>query len=173
MAQVFYMILSLSVSGGLIGLLILLIRPVTKRLFAKKWAYYLWLLVLVRLMVPIHVDVNVMERLSTRLSEVLERQENVEDRMQSERLYETDEEEGVGAVGETTQAAEVGSAEEKIRETEAGSAEEKIYEPGAGSAGEMPGGIDDKTRIFYIAGIIWFLGGRLWQYGNYIPTGGL
>lgn len=61
MAQIFRVILSLSVSGGLIGLLIMLLRPVTRRVFAKKWTYYLWLLVLVRLMVPVHADINIME----------------------------------------------------------------------------------------------------------------
>lgn len=75
MTQIFRMILSLSVSGGLVGLLILLFRPVTRRRFAKKWTYYLWLLVLVRLIVPVHVEANVMEYLSGRLATVVSQQE--------------------------------------------------------------------------------------------------
>lgn len=78
MVQMFRMILSLSVSGGLVGLLILLLRPVTKRYFARKWTYYLWLLVLVRLMVPVHVDANVMEYLSRGLAETVSQQERTD-----------------------------------------------------------------------------------------------
>ena len=78
MVQMFRMILSLSVSGGLVGLLILLLRPVTKRYFARKWTYYLWLLVLVRLMVPVHVDANVMEYLSRGLAVTVSQQESTD-----------------------------------------------------------------------------------------------
>lgn len=74
MVQMFQMILSLSISGGMVGLFILLLRPVTKKCFARKWTYYLWLLVLVRLMVPVHVDVNMMEYLSGRLAVMVSQQ---------------------------------------------------------------------------------------------------
>ncbi len=68
MTQLFSVILSLSVSGGLVGLLILAFRPVTGRYFAKRWTYYLWLLVIVRLLVPVHGDINLMEYLSANLT---------------------------------------------------------------------------------------------------------
>lgn len=77
MVQVFRVIVSLSISGGLIGLLLMLLRPFTRRFFTKKWTYYLWLLVLVRLMVPVHVDLNVMEYLSGKLAQIGSLQENV------------------------------------------------------------------------------------------------
>lgn len=68
MTQLFSVILSLSVSGGLVGLLILAFRPVTGRYFAKRWTYYLWLLVIVRLLVPVHGELNLMEYLSANLA---------------------------------------------------------------------------------------------------------
>ena len=68
MAQLFSVILSLSVSGGLVGLLILAFRPVAGRYFAKRWTYYLWLLVIVRLLVPVHGELNLMEYLSENLA---------------------------------------------------------------------------------------------------------
>lgn len=68
MTQLFSVILSLSVSGGLVGLLILAFRPVAGRYFAKRWTYYLWLLVIVRLLVPVHGDINLMEYLSANLT---------------------------------------------------------------------------------------------------------
>lgn len=70
MGRLFSLILSLSISGGLVGLLILLLRPLTERFFAKRWTYYLWFLVIARLLLPIHVDVNLMEYLSVRLAAV-------------------------------------------------------------------------------------------------------
>ncbi len=68
MAQLFSVILSLSVSGGLVGLLVLAFRPVAGRYFAKRWTYYLWLLVIVRLLVPVHGELNLMEYLSENLA---------------------------------------------------------------------------------------------------------
>ena len=70
MTQLFTVVLSLSVSGALVGLLVLLLRPVCGRIFSKRWTYYLWLLVIARLLVPIHADVNLMEYLSENLAAV-------------------------------------------------------------------------------------------------------
>lgn len=71
MTQLFSVVLSLSLSGALVGLLILLFRPLTGRFFAKKWTYYLWLLVLVRLLVPFRADINLMGYLSEELTAVV------------------------------------------------------------------------------------------------------
>lgn len=67
MSQLFLVVLSLSVSGVLVGLLVLSVRPIFGRFFSKRWMYGLWFLVLVRLLVPIHGDVNLMEYLSAKL----------------------------------------------------------------------------------------------------------
>lgn len=69
MEQLFKMILSLSISGTLVGGIIWLIRPVTKKYFSKRWSYYLWLLVLFRLLLPVHTGVNLMNSLYIRLPE--------------------------------------------------------------------------------------------------------
>lgn len=69
MEQLFKMILSLSISGTLVGGIILLIRPITKKYFSKRWSYYLWLLVLFRLLLPVHTGVNLLNSLYTRLPE--------------------------------------------------------------------------------------------------------
>lgn len=70
MTQLFTVVLSLSVSGALVGLLVLLFRPICGRIFSKRWAYYLWLLVIARMLLPIHADVNLMEYLSENLAAV-------------------------------------------------------------------------------------------------------
>lgn len=57
MKQVFLCILSLSLSGALTGLLLLAIRPLTIKFFSKKWNYYIWLLVIAYLMLPIRFKI--------------------------------------------------------------------------------------------------------------------
>lgn len=52
----FLTVLSLSLSGALTGILIAAIRPLTGKYFSKKWNYYIWLLVVVRLMIPFHFE---------------------------------------------------------------------------------------------------------------------
>ena len=69
MGQLFKIILSLSISGTLVGGIILLVRPVAKKYFSKRWMYYLWLIVLCRLLLPVHVGVNFMDTLFTAVSE--------------------------------------------------------------------------------------------------------
>ncbi|MCM1135477.1 MAG: M56 family metallopeptidase [Clostridium sp.] len=56
MERIFLCILSLSVSGALIGAVLLLIHPLTKRWFSRKWNYYIWLLVAARLLIPVHIE---------------------------------------------------------------------------------------------------------------------
>ena len=54
--QIFVCILSLSLSGALTGLLLIIIHPVTGRFFSKRWNYYIWLLVIARLVIPIYFE---------------------------------------------------------------------------------------------------------------------
>ena len=58
--QVFLTIVSLSLSGALIGILILCLRPLTRRLFSKRWNYYIWLVMVARLLIPVSLGINLM-----------------------------------------------------------------------------------------------------------------
>lgn len=51
MDDLFLLWLSLSLSGSLVALTLVLLRPILRR-FRKTWQYYLWLLVLLRLLLP-------------------------------------------------------------------------------------------------------------------------
>lgn len=51
----FLTILSLSLSGALTGMLLLTIRPLTGKFFPGKWNYYIWLLVILRLLLPVQL----------------------------------------------------------------------------------------------------------------------
>lgn len=110
MEQLFKMILSLSISGTLVGGIILLIRPVTKKCFSRRWSYYLWLLVLFRLLLPVHTGVNLMNSLYIRLpewrTEWMREETNVPDRSEAthgsgnDNAKETGESEKVGKTAE-------------------------------------------------------------------------
>lgn len=51
----FLTILSLSLSGAMAGMLILAIRPLTGKIFSRKWNYYIWFLVIFRLLLPVQL----------------------------------------------------------------------------------------------------------------------
>ena len=135
MGQLFSVILSLSISGGVVGLLILLLRPLTGRNFAKRWTYYLWLLVLARLLLPVHVDVNLMEYLSVSLASV-----------------------------ESASASADGAAEAVENTGRTDSIETVKNVAVGGKAGTAYGGMDHGIKgsrrelVFGVAGILWILG---------------
>ncbi len=54
--QLFLTVLSLSLSGALIGIMIAAVHPMTGKYLSKKWNYYIWLLVVVRLLLPFHFE---------------------------------------------------------------------------------------------------------------------
>jgi beta-lactamase regulating signal transducer with metallopeptidase domain len=50
--------LSLSLSGSLVALTLILLKPLLQR-FSKTWKYYLWLLVILRLLIPFSPDLSI------------------------------------------------------------------------------------------------------------------
>lgn len=56
-------LLSLSVSGSLLALALLALRPLMKSGCMKAFGYYVWLIVLVRLILPVSAPMNAMEAL--------------------------------------------------------------------------------------------------------------
>ena len=56
MEQFFLNTLSLSLSGALVGAVLLAIHPFTKKWFSKRWNYYIWLLVVARLILPSQIQ---------------------------------------------------------------------------------------------------------------------
>lgn len=68
MRQLFMIVLSLSLSGTLVGLLISILHPLTEKYFSKKWNYYIWLLVVARLLIPFHFEPNFFAEIPTKQS---------------------------------------------------------------------------------------------------------
>ena len=55
----FFLFLSLSVAGTVIGLVILGLKLFSKNRFSMTWHYYIWLVVMLRLLLPISFEVNI------------------------------------------------------------------------------------------------------------------
>ena len=52
MTALMKLILSLSLSGSLLILLLLLFRPLYRNRLSKSWQYYIWIVVILRLLLP-------------------------------------------------------------------------------------------------------------------------
>ena len=152
MEQIFRVILSLSISGSLVGLLILLFRPVTRRFFAKRWTYYLWLLLLVRLLVPVHSDTNLMEQLSMMRAKAGSQQVSVEAASESGDIENAEAEKLKGNVS-GMESAEIADETFDAADIEnAGRNETAVAE----SVDRQK--TNRRADIFQIAGICWILG---------------
>ena len=57
--QIILELLFLTLSGTALSLLFCLFRPLTGKVFSFRWHYYLWLIVLLRLILPVHVDMGI------------------------------------------------------------------------------------------------------------------
>lgn len=161
MGRLFSVILSLSISGGLVGLLILLLRPLTERFFAKRWTYYLWFLVIARLLLPVHVDVNLMEYLSVRLTAVESRENTASDIPQNG--YSGTASQTESPVGAVTNGVGVAAAGGKVETAYSGLDIDNNME---GSRRELGLGI---------AGIVWIFGVLIeafWKIISYLRFAG-
>lgn len=57
MQTVFQTVITLSVIGSGLAVLLLLLKPVTKKMFSARWQYYIWLVVLLALTVPVTINI--------------------------------------------------------------------------------------------------------------------
>nr|MDE7479131.1 M56 family metallopeptidase [Lachnospiraceae bacterium] len=58
MSVVMKIVFSLSLSGALLILVLLLCKPLLKNRFSRQWQYYVWFIVLVRLLLPVAPEVS-------------------------------------------------------------------------------------------------------------------
>lgn len=56
----FMTLLSLSISGGILALLLFALKPIIRHRLSKSLQYYVWLIVLLRLVVPLSFEANLM-----------------------------------------------------------------------------------------------------------------
>lgn len=72
MNELFKIILSLSLSGTILILLLLLLCPLYKNRLSKRWQYYIWLLVIVRLLLPLTPKTSIVGNLFKQAEERIE-----------------------------------------------------------------------------------------------------
>lgn len=66
MNDFFRLILSMSLSGSVLILILLAVMPLSNGSFSKGWQYYIWLVVILRLLIPFSPDASLMGRLFDR-----------------------------------------------------------------------------------------------------------
>ncbi|MCI9079247.1 MAG: hypothetical protein HFH68_10050 [Lachnospiraceae bacterium] len=59
MAGFINILLSLSVSGTFLTLILILLKPLYKKKASQKWQYYIWLVVIIRLLFPFTINFNI------------------------------------------------------------------------------------------------------------------
>ena len=52
---------SLSVSGSFLAFILILLKPLYKKRTSQKWQYYIWLVVIIRLLLPFNIGFNLLE----------------------------------------------------------------------------------------------------------------
>lgn len=72
MNEIMKAVLSLSLSGSLLILLLFLLRPLFKEWLSKRWQYYIWLVVVARLLLPFAPETNLMAMLFQGIDSVIE-----------------------------------------------------------------------------------------------------
>lgn len=75
MNDVLLLILTLSLSGSIIALLVFFIKPLIKNRLSKSIQYYIWLIVLLRLLLPISFENSLMNNYYLNESKVIQRAE--------------------------------------------------------------------------------------------------
>lgn len=77
MNEILKAILSLSLSGSLLIFLLFLLRPLFKERLSKRWQYYIWLVVIARLLLPFAPETNLMATLFQGIDRSIEQTEIV------------------------------------------------------------------------------------------------
>ncbi len=77
MNEILKVVLSLSFSGALLILLLFLLCSLLKERLSKRWQYYIWLVVVARLLLPFAPETNLMTMLFQGIDKTAEQTEKV------------------------------------------------------------------------------------------------
>lgn len=86
MNDIFVIFLSLSLSGSLIALLLFLLKPVIKNRISKTWQYYIFLIVIIRLLLPCGPDTSLMKMVFHQSANYAAAEDNPADTKNADRL---------------------------------------------------------------------------------------
>lgn len=79
MNEILKTVISLSVSGLVIALVLLALKPFYKDRFSKTWQYYIWLVVIIRMLLPFSLEINLVGQLFSKQEEALTVQDDITD----------------------------------------------------------------------------------------------
>ena len=72
MLELFKTFLSLSLSGTILIMILFVCRPLYRNRLSKRWQYYIWLLVIVRLLLPITPETSLIGNLFRQAEQLVE-----------------------------------------------------------------------------------------------------
>lgn len=70
--KIILLVLSLSLSGTLLFFGLLILKPFYQKKFSKAWQYYIFLLVILRLLLPIQFELNLIESIFSKVEQQIE-----------------------------------------------------------------------------------------------------
>lgn len=149
MEKLFLNIVSLSLSGAVIGGILILLHPLTRKYFSKTWNYYIWLILALRLLIPagfgfsfFHISYPVFNGENIAVAKEVEGGEMTEEAETASGLEHGQE----GATGL-----------EDVTTGEAVEREDVMALDDSSFAGQRKTGITE-GQIVYVLGILWLLG---------------
>ena len=71
MNEILKIVLSLSLSGSLLILVLLLCKPLFRNRISKRWQYYIWLVVIARLLLPFTPETSPVSTLFPQIDRVI------------------------------------------------------------------------------------------------------
>jgi len=71
MTQIFILFLLTSVMGTALAMILALLRPITRKVFSGNWHYYMWLVVLLVMILPIRFTLPVTPTTTSPISETV------------------------------------------------------------------------------------------------------
>ncbi len=172
MEKLFLNILSLSLSGAVIGGILILFHPLTRKHFSKKWNYYIWLILVIRLIIPagfgfspFHMSYAALDASKGNAVESVERGIKTEENIGIEKAgrLENIEQEEIGEIGSIGESGEVKNSVEKP---------DTVSFAGTSFTGKENFLLS--RRIVYVLGILWLVGvliaffAKLVRYGQLI-----
>lgn len=78
MTDLIKLIVSLSLSGALLILLLFLLKPLWKDKISKQWQYYIWIIAVMRLIFPFALQTNLVGSLFGRFEQLITQTETKE-----------------------------------------------------------------------------------------------
>ena len=70
MNKVLMVFLSLSLSGSILALVLLILKPLVKNRLSQTWQYYIWLIVILRFLIPLTPQISVVGQISRQIGDI-------------------------------------------------------------------------------------------------------